>query len=295
MRHLNRYNNFIKESINDINQIKELIDDYFLEHIESEETQSELKLDYWVNPKELTKEDGISMSSSPSIGDIPCYRYELKFVKSLPVDKVKTIQSRLNADKQFKIISFNATSGYEFKNSDISEHTTIGIRFSYLLNTPTSVPQIIQTIDEPLKEMDYKLEEKEAGNWYLYKKYDEYDLDADQSEEDFPMSLFYRRKLIGSHLPKDTKLEELKDKVLDLCNHHIDSEWRAIKKLIPGLNKPNFIKVSSYEGVQVYLSSRSGKIEWTLYLQLLKKSPTQTQLNILSKISYYDYIKNHSD
>lgn len=296
MRHLNRYNNFlIKESITDINLIKELIDDYFLEYIDSEEeAQSELVLDYWINPKEFDKEN-MSMSSSPSLGDVPCYLYELRLSKSISVDKVKVIQTRLNSDKQFKMIGFSVKSGYDLENSTLSEYTTIRLRLCYLLNKPVSEPDIVVKMKEPLEKLGYQIDEKEVGNWYLYKKYDEFDLDSNESEELFPMTSFYRRKIAGSHIPKDNKVEELKDQLLKLYDYDLDSEWNSLKKIIPNLPKPNFRKASSNEGLQVYLNSRVGKIEWYIYLQLNKKSQDVTELKVMSQVSYYDEIKNYSD
>lgn len=296
MRHLNRYNNFlIKESITDINLIKELIDDYFLEYIDSEqEAQSELVLDYWINPKEFDKEN-VSMSSSPSLGDVPCYEYELRLSKSISVDKVKVIQTRLNSDKQFKMIGFSVKSGYDLENSTLSEYTTIRLRLSYLLNKPSIEPEIVTKIKSPLEKLGYQLDEKEIGNWYLYDKYEEFDLDSNESEDLFPMTSFYRRKIADSHIPKVNKVEELKDEVLSLYEYDLDSEWNSLKKIIPGLPKPNFVKVSAGHGLEVQLSSRVGKIQWVTYILLLKKSKEVTQLTILSKVSYHDQIKTHAD
>ena len=294
MKYLKKFEPFgilIKESFVDINLIKELIDDYFLEYIQDSDEESDLRLNYYVNPNEINQEEYMSRRSRANIGDIPTYDYELKFETAIPIDKLKNIKRRLNSDSQLHLINFRANSTFQVKNDSTSEYTKINLSIVYLENKPIVKPDIVDKLEPILKEMDYKLDEKESGYWYLYRRRDGYTL----SESDgITQDMFLSRKLSGSHIPKANKVEELKSKTLELYKEELDKEYKILKSIIPNLPEPTIQRVSTDDGFQIYLQSRSGKIEWVIYLQIFKPSLDKQDLNVISTLSYYDPIKTYS-
>lgn len=121
MKYLRRFNSINESSDQKVN-LKEIIEDYFLELVTDNSIQVLYKYGYY------TKDNQISHGEE--YGAVPIYRYILT-LNYVDNTKLIAIKNRLNKDNQFKIVKFLCRSESNMEDDSVSGSTCINIYLTY--------------------------------------------------------------------------------------------------------------------------------------------------------------------
>ena len=288
MKHINHFNQFlIKESFTSNEDIKELIEDYFLDYIDESLDESNIKLDGYVpeDEIELVGNDTFSYSSRISKGSIPIYKYELRLNKRYRASSIQNSINRIKSDKDFKITSYDTTnletlsSEHNGVVDEIEECTYINISFVYMANPKADTPKEVKEISEPLKKLGYVMAVDQFGKSYYWSK-------SIIKEVEMPLEWFSKTRHDGTYKPLTSKNNLVYDKIDKVFDSDAKSSFEEIKSIIPQL--PDLTRDERSRGYS--FQSRIDKLSISIYCFATRwdRDSESMELELTIRVSYWD-------
>jgi len=249
MNHVSLFNQFlIKEAFVKKDDIKELLEDYFLEYIDESFENSVIRLDGYISEDDIKKigtNEIFSITSEMSEGCLPVYDYKLNLNKRYNTSSLQNTIRRIKTDKDFNIIYYKSTNTEALIDDEITGETNIIIRFVYMANEKAGVPEIVKEISGPLKEMGYGNNVERFGisyNWYK----------SISKDMEISLDWYSKNKINGFYGVRKLNLPLVHSLAEKEFGDIIRDEWNKLKNIMPDLSN---LRVDTNKDYFLYRSS----------------------------------------